>query len=221
MRLHATCYYRSKSDEWTDSWRNEDYSALKLVKAVKGLEFKGTADLTLGGTNYTIENTSAGRERAMYIASADLAGRIARAGYERASVVPVPSSSHTDPKQEFTCGRLANAIEVRHQAFKATPVLFFDEPLSKSRGGGSRNPIVIQQHLRQGPGILTEPVVLLDDVCTSGGHLIAAARFLRSQGVHVADAFVVGRTAWKRPAKMFGVEPETLDTSDLFDGFGF
>jgi hypothetical protein len=217
MRLHAICHYRSKSDTWTDKWRNEDFAARNLVKAVKQIDFKGSSQITAGGGTHHIDNTPAGRNRALGIVAGVLAAKIAQAGYQQASVVPIPSSSHVDPSAMFTGRRLAEAIQARHAAFVSTPILFFDQALQKSAGGGTRNAHAIQAHLRIVQGVAPCNVVLLDDVCTSGGHLKAAARFLASKDIAVSDAFVVARTIWDEPESMFTVPVEEIQTADLFD----
>ncbi len=86
MRLHGLCYYRSKSDEWTNGWRNVDYAARNLVKAIKHSDFRGSSKLTINGTNYTIDNTAEGRARALAICAGALASKITQAGY--AQVAP-------------------------------------------------------------------------------------------------------------------------------------
>lgn len=217
MRLHAVCYYRSRSDTWSDKWRNEDYSAMNLVKAVKGLHFGGTSSITQGGSSYSITNNDDGRARALMIAARSLAGKIHKAGYQAVSVMPVPSSAHTDPTAMFTGRRLANAIQEYHKPFVAASTLYFNQAMPPARGGGNRNPHTIQPHLRIAGPPPVGRVVLLDDVCTSGGHLIAAARFLRQHGIQVEDAFVIGRTRWDRPESMWSVATEHLATEMLFD----
>lgn len=217
MRLHGVCYYRSKSETWNDQWRDEDYSAMNLVKALKHLSFNGSSTIKQGSNSYLIENNPSGQARALLISARAIAGKLHNAGYENTAVIPIPSSSHTDPCQMFTGRRLVDAIQLVHGGYQAAPVLHFDEPLPKARGGGTRNPYVIQPHLRLSVDQLPASAVLVDDVCTSGGHLIAAARFLAARGLQIEDAFVVGRTTWDRPDSMFSVATTELDTNDGFN----
>lgn len=217
MHLHGVCYYRSRSDEWTDKWRDEDYAAMNLVKAVKRLHFGGTSVIRQGEARYSVNNTAAGQQTALTIASRSLAGKIQRAGYQSASLIPVPSSSHTNPAALFTGRRISEAVQAAHAPFISMPILFFDQAMPPARGGGSRNPTAIQPHLRLAGPPPASRVVLIDDVCTSGGHLIAAARYLRQHGVEVEDAFVIGRTRWERPESMWSVATEQLTTRELFD----
>lgn len=214
MRLNGICYYRSKSDTWTDKWRNVDFAARNLIKAIKHEDFNGYSDIKTGNSSIRIDNTVSGRNRALTAVASALTKKISGAGYQNAAVIPIPSSSHVDPNGMFTGRRIAEAIQEKNSTFVSTPVLYFDEPLPKSAGGGgTRNADLIKSHLRMISCHLPPTVVLLDDVCTSGGHLKAAARFFLEIGVHVQDAFVVGRTAWDKPSSMFLVETEEVQTT--------
>lgn len=211
MQLHAVCYYRSKSDEWTDPWTDRHYLARNLVKGVKRSTFGGFSLLPLlNGKFKRLDNTPEGQKVAMSYASQNLLKLLKEAGYEAAHIVPIPSSSHVNPGAEFTGGRIAAAIENRDPAFQAKPVLYFDKPQPKSAAGGGRNSHEIEYHLRHTSLAELENVVLLDDVMTTGAHLRAAARFLAKGGIDVEDAFVVGRTIWEPKPSMFKCETEEL-----------
>jgi hypothetical protein len=79
MRLHGVCYYRSRSEEWTDKWRDEDYAAMNLVKAVKRLHFGGTSTITQGEARYSISNNAEGQQKALTISARAIAGKLHRA----------------------------------------------------------------------------------------------------------------------------------------------
>ncbi|WP_373473594.1 hypothetical protein [Sphingorhabdus lacus] len=82
--------------------------------------------------------------------------------------------------------------------------------MASSRTGGGRNPQIILENLRSRnlEGIRT--AILLDDVYTSGAHMRAAESYLRSKNIKIEHAFVVARTAWKKPDNMFKVTPEIV-----------
>ena len=211
MKLHSLCHYRSKSDDWTDDWKNADYAARNVVKAVKQSSFNGHSVIKSDNRNFHISDTAAGRAAALEACALTLAKRIEEAGYEHAAVIPVPASDHVNPDAIFTGLRLAQAIESINSNLSCRPALYFNEVLVKAALGGTRNYMEIKHHLRwNGPGIGSLKIVLLDDVCTTGGHLRAAKHFLSDRGHEVEDAFVIARTAWKRPDKMFKVPVEQL-----------
>jgi adenine/guanine phosphoribosyltransferase-like PRPP-binding protein len=80
----------------------------------------------------------------------------------------------------------------------AEPLLYWDRVMPRAKDqGGSRAPDVLQRHLCCSPTqrIGDRTIVLLDDVVTSGGHMLACERFLRTRNYVVADnALAVART---------------------------
>lgn len=211
MQLYAACYYRSKSEEWNDKWRNEDFAARNLVKAVKRETFGGNSEITVGQRHrFQIINSPQGQAQGMACASLLLAIKLHNANLRDVAIVPVPSSSRTTPHMEFTGGRLAAGIAHHLPQSEAVPALYFSQPVPKSSAGGGRNEGLIYSRLRAQNLGQPRRVVLLDDVYTTGAHVRAAARFLREQGFNVENVIVVGRTAWRRPARMLTFQPETI-----------
>lgn len=212
MQLHAVCYYRSKSDEWTEKWRDIDFTARNLVKAVKRKDFKGFSLVkTVAGAVFRIENTTSGQDIAVGYASQKLANLISAAGYQSVAVIPIPSSKHIKPGAEFTGSRLAQRIQQRNPAFVAHPVLYLAKELPPSSGGGGRDSALIESYLRTTEGINgIQKAVLLDDVYTTGDHVRAAVRFLSRYGIEIEDVFVIGRTCWEKPENMFKCPVEEI-----------
>lgn len=212
MRLHAVCGYRSYGELGPERWTKDEYRALTLVKAVKHEPFKGYDDWKGGGKHYRVENTPEGQRAALFIAANKLIAKLRSLRIPSGTIVPVPSSKHTAPGTEFTGSRVVSAIENIDRNFVAAPVLYFDRELPKSAGGGGpRRPERIKPHLRMTAAPLGEPVILFDDVCTTGGHLRAAASFMRDAGIEVDDAIVIARTVGERPEKMWEIPSEHLD----------
>lgn len=211
MKLHAVCYYRSKSETWTDPWTERHFLARNLVKGVKQQTFGGYSLLELlSGKFLRLDNTPNGQNVALSFAVQNLLKLLKDAGYDGGQIVPVPSSNHVNPNADFTGARIAAAIEKRNPAFVARPVLYFSQIQPKSSAGGPRNAYQLEQNLRLTDGAKLQKAVLLDDVMTSGAHLRAAARFLSKAGITVDDAFVVGRTIWGPKSNMFRCETETI-----------
>lgn len=213
MIVHAVCGYRSKSDEWTEKWRDSDYRARNLIKALKGEAFNGFSEWTVRATKQTlrVDNTPQGQAVALRVALSKLFDLFAAAGISEASVVPVPSSQTVAAGATFTGSRIARGIEGVQPGLRAAPLLYFDTPQPRSHEGASRRWQDILPHLRSANlNSLAAPVVLLDDVLTSGGHLRACARYLAQRGHDVEHAFVVGRTVWQKPDEMFSLPTEIL-----------
>lgn len=211
MLVHAACGYPGNSPAWDDDWENSHWLARNLVKGVKREPFNGYAEWVRqpAGTRVRQYSDEAGQRLAMQVAVSKLAKLIADAGIVAATVVPVPSSQTTALGEDFTGARLAVALQQRRPGLIAAPALYFDAPQPRAHEGGERRWNMILPHLRGGVG-LAEPLVLLDDVMTSGGHLRACRRFLQARGHDVAHAFVIGRTVWERPENMFTIAAEIL-----------
>lgn len=213
MRVHIVCGYRSRNEEWDERWTDADYRARNLVKGVKHEPFRGYSEWKVRATNQSVrlDATPAGQAVALRVATSKLLDLFNVAGVAAGTLIPVPSSQTVAPGFDFTGARLARAVAGLLPAIVAAPVLHFDQPQPRAREGGARRWQDVLPHLRGNVAGLDAPVVLLDDVMTSGGHLRACARYLAARGFEVSDAFVVGRTVWQRPASMFQMPSETLE----------
>jgi pyrimidine operon attenuation protein/uracil phosphoribosyltransferase len=210
VTLHGLCYYRAKSDEWDEKWNNNHYAALNFVKAIKGGTFKGYSEISANSKTYTIRDNAEGRAVAYGLAALGLANKIRSAGCTNAAIIPIPSSSHTDPCATFTGRKLAEAVKQKIPTLEVRSDLYFAQAMPKSAQGGGRNPNTILGNLRSRDLSDVETAILIDDVYTSGAHIKAATRYLRNKGIEVEHAFVVARTAWEKPNSMFSVESETV-----------
>jgi predicted amidophosphoribosyltransferase len=182
-----------------------------LVQAIKHRDFKGFSEFRGNGKVFRVDNSAKGRKIALGMVAGALAKKIEQAGYEHATLVPIPASDHTDPCEEFTGSRLAEAIAERKDGFVARSVLYFDEPVPRSSAGGGRNAHTIKRHLRITDSSNLENVVLIDDVLTTGAHVRGVSWFLQDHGIEAHDIFVVGRTTWDEPEAMFKVPVEEID----------
>lgn len=206
MILHVICGYPSKSQGTYENWKRADYDAYKFVRAVKGAPFNGYSVVTQGGTQYRFENDDAGRRTALGVAGRALAGILhGRMGLVEAAVVPVPASDHIVYGADFTGARIARAIATAHAPYQAYPNITFDQVMPKAADGGTRDPAQLMRHMQLHHELPQRPIVLLDDVTSTHGHLKAAARLLRDAGYPVAGAVCVAQTVWERPESMFGI----------------
>ena len=210
VTLHGVCHYRANSPTWSDKWSDDDYKALKLVKAVKGSDFNGYADFVVDKKRYRVENTANGRNFAFAYSGWKIATLIDANGCNNTAIMPIPASAHIDPTAPFNGRTLAENVGRCIQQLDVRPELYFSEVMPKSAQGGGRNPQILLSKLRAQnlDGIKT--AILLDDVYTSGAHMKAATWFLRSAGIKVEHMFVLARTAWDKPDNMFEVASEEI-----------
>jgi len=91
------------------------------------------------------------------------------------------------------------------------PWLCFAEPQPRSHEGVGRNQAVLRTALRCFERFLTGRVILIDDVKTTGAHMLACAETLRERGAEVSTALVAGKTVWSQVENPYVVEPEDLE----------
>lgn len=216
MRVVTVCEYLAAE---YSAYSQEQWDAFKLVRAVKGIPFKGYANVpNLGHLSY--ENADKG----MTWAGEKLAPEIDDA-FDMQPVVLVPL-----PGSRCTSAAIVKASRVTQVAriaasytYAGTPVrelLCWSQIMQPSHEGGPRDPSILARHLVVEPGV-PDPnieVALIDDVLTTGGHFRAAAARLRRAGWKVAEvAFAVARTVWvtpdasRSPVETFKVMSEELE----------
>ena len=207
LKLISVCAYLTDADV---KWRPEDHRATKMVKALKGDPINGYFHSVVGGV-YRKYNQSNVHEFVDRIPRA-LAANILRHHDEPATIVPIPNShviSATTPG--FRTLDLANKI-AQHSGgkFKVVPALVFNEVQKKSREGGPRE----ASHFEKAYCLVQAvdgPIILLDDVCTGGGHLIGAHWRLHTKETPVVLACTFGRSTKQQLKNPVSLLEEDLD----------
>ncbi len=95
----------------------------------------------------------------------------------------------------------------------AIPLLRWRKPLMKAQDGGARSAWLLYPELVfHGPAPTgTKAFVLIDDVCTGGGHIQACAAKLRDQGLVSTLAVCGGRTFHEQQPDPFSLLPAIYD----------
>lgn len=141
-----------------------------------------------------------------------LSRMIRRVYDDPATLVPIPNSHVTSPSEQgFKTLALAQGIAGHSEGkFKAIPALVFAEKQRKSHEGGPRS----ADHFEAAYRVVKEvngPIILIDDVCTGGGHLIGAYRRLNTIKSPVVLACTFGRTTKDQIENPIGVHEEELE----------
>ena len=212
LRVVSFCSYLTSGER-----RPKDYDTYKFVQAIKGCELNGYASVPVCGRSLHLNN----RNRAE---TADWFAEMAT-DYLRGTAVktplmliPVPSSNMTvGASSDFTALRLARAMAVRlNDGTEVHDCLRWSTAMEPAHDGGTRDARCLYSRLRLRPPVLetarARPVVLLDDVLTTGGHLRACAARLTTAG-HPSPrlAMVVARTDWEPQPEAFQVREEELE----------
>lgn len=193
LPVKAICYYFSSQDH-DAKWRNEDYNTYKMVKAVKGEPIKGYVDLKVGGKIHRFTQENVGK---LVTAITNSLGKLIEdTGVKAPILVPVPNSIGTRAVDEFPTHRLAAKIAARlGGAAEARPVLRWQRQQERAHDGGTRNPhVLFSELILVGDVDKGRPHILVDDVCTTGGHFTASAAKLTEAGASVVLGVAVGRT---------------------------
>ena len=207
--LIVICGYPSYQASGLD-WKDDDYRASNIVKAIKGRPFKGEARFNFG----TIRDDPAGRALAFRVVGASAVSKLKANGIDGGCLVPIPSSSHTEFDDQFVSLSIANSINATKSAFTVSPSIAFKSAMVKaSSGDGTRSPSVIKSALKYRAGSIQRDVILVDDVATTHGHIKGASRFLAERGHNVIAAVCVAQTVWERPVSMFKIPPLQIDDS--------
>jgi hypothetical protein len=121
-----------------------------------------------------------------------------------------------DAQVRFTASRLAQAIAdhlPRELNIRAAPILAFKTGLPS---GSPREISVIQGALQCEFEILTgQSIVLIDDICVTGAHLTACARFLRCLGAEVGVALCLSKCVESQHPSPLQVMPEDVEDRHL------
>lgn len=193
MLVTCICTYRTtKAIEWSD----RDFAAYKLIKTLKAKSISGWARVEVGpGEWVRFDDTNPQ-------VALDVFGRLAASrfnwnGVGRAALVPIPNSACTTVADRLprTLG-LAEAVlrHVRDADLVAIDALRWTEATGPAHERCARRyPEQLFPLLRLVRQVPTDrPVVLVDDMLTTGGHMLAAEAFLRAAGVSVFAALCAG-----------------------------
>lgn len=200
--------------------RPEDWNALKFIKALKGDPINGYARVPLPiGLRPKLQESNAHIAPKWFgLMAAELVD--SEEWVRPFSFVPIPNRTATvDSEGSSRTAALAKAIA---EAVEGEPPAVLDvlrwlqEWPSARSGFGSRDRDEIRGNLRLVAGkkelhlLHQHPIVLVDDVMTSGGHLLGCADFLEEKKVRVQVALVAGRTVHEAPPKCWGPLETTI-----------
>jgi len=195
--LHTQACYPSYEGTGIE-WIKDDYNAYKFIQALKGNQLNGYARLTRPN-GYQVKIDASDTDGAYTVFGEWGAQKLANMGLNPITLVPVPSSDclafDTDEKGKL----IAEAIAQHRRNATVALSLCWKEQRPKASKGGTRNAVALQANLRVRTTPPLNEVVLVDDVVTTGGHLLACANALRAKGYKVERAICAARTVHAQP----------------------
>jgi hypothetical protein len=215
LKLFTLCQYLTDTET---EWRQEDWTAYKMVKSLKGHEVKGYFELSLSGKTRRFDNANSA-EFAKLVPGA-LSKVLSDEFQGGAAIVPIPNSNVTSLKSEpFNTLHIARSMnEIAGPKYPVEPLLVFKEAQVPSHKGGRRSP----QYFETAYNLINNtdmPIVLIDDVCTTGAHFIGACWKLHSSGMNVIGAIAFGKSTKQRFDKAIERRAEELDLTKYIIDF--
>jgi hypothetical protein len=208
MLVQHLCYYLTDWNGITP--RQEDWDTNKVVKCLKGEVIKGYAQISIGGLTFRLEDTS--KEEFLLRLWSEIGKGFAESLKETTAIVPIPNSSGI-------IGATANyrtLLFAQHIAASSSGKLVAIDSLrwksaapAVHKQGGHRAPEPRYDNLQviERPN---HPVVLFDDVVTSGSSFIAAVWRLSEVGNAPTTGLVVARRTPTQEPNMFEVKEQEL-----------
>jgi hypothetical protein len=199
-----------------DEMRPRDYDATHLVKAMKGrgLNPHQYSLVCIGGKAVSIRDHN--KDRALEWFAEWAAPLVNAHGQGRKILIPIPSSKTiASSADDFRTAQIARAVASRcNPPVAVSAVLRWNHEMpSANKEGGSRDQRVLCPNLTVISRIPAGTCVFIDDVATSGGHLIAATWKLADLGRDVSLAVCCGCTTHEQFDDPFSVPEKILDTS--------
>ena len=192
------------------------WDARAFVSAIKGDEIKAKFPCYIRAPDGSkVQFSRANPAPAVSLFAAWAATVIRRQGWLPCTLVGIPSSkSTTADLKPCRTEVIAGLIRARlsSSVVSAENLLRFTRALpSASKEKGPRQAMVLYPQLAViGAGVRATNYVLVDDVCTTGGHLKACAAKITADGGRVLGAICAGRTTQEEVKRIFGESSEDL-----------
>lgn len=193
MRVDYLCtYYSQHAHEQIEERTQELWDAYKFCGAVKNRSINGYCTVPLKKPT-RINSTNVGAARVIF--GAFIQHIYNKRDYGDAALVPAPS------KDSFSTSDFRSRVMVEEACptdLIVVPAVKFNTHLLPSSQGGPRGYAAMHPHMVVEPTCGARPVVLIDDIVTTGGTLLAARDRLVAAGFTVLGAIACGRTSEAR-----------------------
>ena len=223
LHVHSFCGYPSVKVFKRENHELDQnhWFAYNFVMNAKGEPIKGFNEVILDGKKFRVDRTT--RNAVIDHFGKWGARQLASLGLAAVPLVPIPSSRCIAFDAPCTAKLLADSIAKHSPGNSVSHCLAFRELREpdhtrgeNEKGEKSRrqNRAEILANLMIRGGLNSgDCVVLVDDVCTQGHHVLAAADILRHKGATVEHALCIGRTVSEPMENIFAVPAEDVEPS--------
>lgn len=217
MPTLAHCCYTHRTTLGQPTWSDEQYCVSKFKSVLKDKPVKGYAFLpVVPGQPKRLLN--AANVAMAFIWFGEMSGAwLDEKLISDPVIIPIPSSKCTLKTGESRTRRLADALQKRAGG-DVLDVLRFNKEYESTRNGGSRNPEDIYPTYRLLDAVPSgRPIVLVDDVLTSGGHIRAAVTYLTRKGVTSPEIVACCGVSAEQAPSATPFERKTRELDDYVD----
>jgi hypothetical protein len=218
LSVWSIVYYLTTAGEGGPIWRSQDWLSNRIIKSIKGESFQGYVDLAFqNGTTLRFDDRN--KDELVQIVCKTVARRVASLVLGHFTIVPIPNSSAAlSSKQPFRTEELARQIaKCIGVRVNVSAALRWKKALLSAHKGGPRDPDVLLDNLQLGVKP-SGPIVVFDDIMTTGGHMVACGRCLADAGLLPVKGIVVGRaTGEQQPVMVEWREEELQIEAKPFD----
>jgi hypothetical protein len=218
MKVHFVCGYYSDLAHRSHK-RPEDYwDAYFYVWAVKVGSFKRKFFIHAStGKKIEVDKSNFPLVRQMF--GRFISDRVNQDWGIKIDLVPIPSKDGVVGAADFrTAVMLRECLVGTPFEGKSFDALRWSEQLPKAHQGGSRRRDFLKEHLTTDVKLNGKKIVLVDDLLSTGGSLLASKDYLEEAGAEVLGAVTCGRTIYDFNTKPFG--RQTLDLTEELADFG-
>lgn len=208
---YMAAYYSQWAHENLAPRSQDQWYSYKFCRAVKDKHLNGSLVFPWKETSEVINESSVGRARTIFGMFIDHALELL--GFTNPVLVPVPSKDGLIGAATFRSHDMLQEALVGNTAWTVAPVLRFNQQLQPAHAGGPRGREALAPYLQVVHPIPPGPVVLIDDIVTTGGSLLASYDALAAVERTPVAAIVCGHTVSDSLLSAFGDHQKSIDTA--------
>jgi hypothetical protein len=212
MIVHFMSTYYSQWAHHNIAPRSQDqWYAFKFCRAVKNKRINGTLTFPWRSGPEIINAQTVGRAR--WIFGLFIKYALGNLKLRAPVLVPIPSKDGLVGASSFRSLEMIREAVAAHGNWPVAPVLRFSEVLKPASSGGPRGREALRPYLRVSDAPPPGELILVDDIITSGGSLLASHDVLAAIGRPPTAAIVCGHTVSDTLLSAFGAHQKSIDTS--------
>jgi hypothetical protein len=210
---YMATYYSQWAHENLAQRSQAQWYSFKFCRAVKSKRLNGSLVFPWLNGPEVINEQTIGRARAIFGMFIEHA--IGDSGILNPILVPVPSKDGLFGAAQFrSLAMLQEAVAaVPNQNWQIAPALRFNEVLQPAHAGGPRGREALRPYLNVVAPLSEGPIILVDDIVTTGGSLLASYDALNAVGRAPVAAIVCGHTVSDSLLSAFGHHQKNIDTA--------